>query len=125
MSLSPSAACSLRARSEPMSEPSSISARTAGVGMPRPRIFWLGIAAITLGVLGHVRMFAAAGDTHYMLHGMGIDVEMVVGMVAIAVGLVLTVIGLLPRTRTGATRIPSVDVSVEDGKVGLAHASLL
>jgi MFS transporter, putative metabolite:H+ symporter len=56
---------------------------------------------------------------------MGFDAEMVVAMSAIMIGLVLTAIGLLPRRRPDAARIPSVDVSVEEGKVGLAHAALL
>jgi putative MFS transporter len=98
---------------------------TAGIAMPRPVVFWVGIAAITLGVAGHVPMFLDARAAHYMLHGMGVGVEMVVGMVAIAAGLVLTVVGLLPRSRAGSARVASVDVHVQEGGVGIAHVSLL
>lgn len=98
---------------------------TAGVGIPRPRVFWLGIAAVTLGVSAHLPMFIASGEDDYMLRGMGFDTEMVAGMAAIMVGLVLTAVGLVPRARADTARIPSVDVSVADGGVRLAHVSLV
>jgi MFS transporter, putative metabolite:H+ symporter len=108
-----------------MSDPSDISVRRAGVGIPRPWMFWLGFAAISLGVAVHIPMFLDASEEDYMLHGMGFDTEMVVAMSAIGIGLVLTAIGLVPRRRASTARVPSVDVSVEEGKVGLAHAALL
>src|SRR2546430_7390702 len=108
-----------------MSEPTAIAIRRAGVEIPRPWPFWVGVAAVTLGVGGHIPMFLEARDMGYMLHGMGFDTEMAVGMVAIGVGLVLTAIGLLPRVRADKTRIPSIDVTVEEGRVGFAHVSLL
>ena len=108
-----------------MSEPSARSLRSAGIGIPRPWMFWSGMTAVALGVGVHVPMFLDAGDMDYMLHGMGFDAEMVAGMVAIGIGLVLTGIGLVPRRRPDTARIPSVDVSVDEGKVGVAHAALL
>jgi len=108
-----------------MSDPGAIGLGRAGVGIPRPLMFWLGIAAVTLGVGAHIPMFLDARDMDYMLHGMGFDTTMAAGMVAIGAGIVLTGVGLWPRVRADATRIPSVDVSVEEGKVGLAHAAVL
>lgn len=108
-----------------MSDPNAVSVRRAGEGIPRPWTFWLGFAAISLGVAVHIPMFVDAREMDYMLHGMGFDAEMVVAMSAITIGLVLTAIGLVPRRRPEATRIASVDVSVEEGKVGLAHAALI
>lgn len=99
--------------------------RRAGVSIPRPRAFWAGIVAVTLGVLGHLPMFVDAADMAYRLHGMPMDTEMVAGMVLIGIGLVLTVVGLLPKTRPGAVRIPSVEINVEEGNVGLGHVALL
>jgi putative MFS transporter len=88
-------------------------------------MFWVGFAAISLGVAAHIPMFLDASDMDYMLAGMGFDTEMVIAMVAITVGLVLTGIGLVPRRRADVARIPSVDVTVEEGKVGVAHVALL
>jgi putative MFS transporter len=104
-----------------------VSARSAraGVSMPHPRVFWLGIGAITFGVIAHLPMFFDAADMHYKLYGMGISRGMIAGMVAIGIGLVLAVIGLLHRRPPDAAHIPSVDVSVEEGKISMAHASLL
>lgn len=107
------------------SEPSAIALRAAGIGIPRPRFFWLGIAAVSLGVASHIPMFLDASEMDYVLRGMGYDAEMVAGMGAILAGIVLAGIGVLPRRRTDLTRIPSVDVRVDEGKFGLAHASLL
>jgi putative MFS transporter len=103
----------------------ALDGRAAGVSMPHPRIFWLGIGAITFGVAAHLPMFFDAADMHYRLHGMGVGTGMIVGMAAIAVGLPLTVVGLVARRPAGLTRIPSVDVRVEEGKVGVAHVTLL
>jgi MFS transporter, putative metabolite:H+ symporter len=108
-----------------VSDSSAISVRRAGVGIPRPWPFWVGFVAISAGVAVHVPMFLDARDMDYMLHGMGFDAEMLAAMSAIMIGLVLTGIGLVPRRRPDATRIPSVDVSVDEGRVGLAHAALL
>jgi putative MFS transporter len=108
-----------------MSEPGAVSLRSAGIGIPRPGMFWIGIAAVALGVGSHIPMYLDAEDMDYMLSGMGFDAPMVVGMVAIGIGLVLTGIGLVPRRRPDTSRIPSVDVSVDEGKVGFAHAALL
>src|SRR5947209_12115104 len=107
------------------SDPSSVRAPVAGVGMVHPRVFWLGIAAITFGVSAHLPMFFDAAPMHYRLYGMPIGAEMIAGMVAIAVGLALTVVGLVPRRPPRLARIPSVDVRVDDGKLGRAHASML
>lgn len=108
-----------------MTDPTTTKLSRAGVGIPRPLLFWVGFAAISIGVGVHVPMFLDAKDMDYMLTGMGFDTEMVVAMAAIMLGLVLTGIGLVPRRRPDTARIPSVDVSVDEGKVGLAHAALL
>ncbi len=108
-----------------MSDPNAVSVRRAGVGIPRPWTFWVGFAAISLGVAVHVPMYLDAGAMNYALNGMGVDAEMVLAMSAIVVGLVLAAIGLVPRSRPDAARVSSINVSVDEGKVGLAHAALL
>ena len=108
-----------------MTEPQEISLRSAGIGIPRPVLFWLGMAAVSLGVAAHIPMFLDAEDMDYMLKGMEFDATMIVAMSSIMVGLVLTGIGLVPRRRPDTARIPSVDVSVEEGKVSAAHVALL
>ena len=108
-----------------MSDSSALSVRRAGVGIPRPLMFWTGFAAVAFGVSVHIPMFLDAKDMGYELHGMGFDTAMTVAMAAIMAGLVISAIGLVPRRLPDTTRIPSVDVSVEEGKVGFAHAALL
>jgi putative MFS transporter len=108
-----------------MSEHGAIPLRKAGIGIPRPWFFWLGMVAVAGGVSAHIPMFLDAKDMHYMLDGMMFDTTMVVAMSSIAIGLVLTGIGLVPRDRTRLTRIPSVNVSVEEGKVSVTHVALL
>src|SRR5947209_20215013 len=92
------------------SDPSTVRAPPAGVGMVHPRIFWLGIAAITFGVSAHLPLFFDAAPMHYRLYGMPIGAEMIAGMVAIAVGRALTVVGLVPRRPAGLARMPRLAV---------------
>jgi len=66
-------------------------------GFRRPWSFWLGIAAVTGGVLLHLPMFISARDDGYVLHGMGFDVWMIIGMVLIACGYVAILYGIAPR----------------------------
>ena len=59
--------------------------------------FWLGCAAVTVGVLSHVPMFLMGSSTHYVLAGMPMGTPMVLGMFAIVAGIALAGFGLLPN----------------------------
>jgi len=65
--------------------------------------FWLGCAAVVVGVLTHVPMFLMGRHTHYVLAGMQMGATMIWGMVAIVAGVALAGYGLLPSG--GATRV--------------------
>ena len=50
------------------------------LGFSHPWSFWLGVAAVTAGVLLHLPMFLGARDNHYILRGMPWDRWMIIGM---------------------------------------------
>ena len=47
-------------------------------------LFWVGVIAVTAGVLLHLPMFIDCADMNYMMAGMEMDAGMYVGMVLIA-----------------------------------------
>lgn len=65
--------------------------------------FWLGCAAVVVGVLLHLPMFLMGRSTHYRLAGMPMDPGMMIGMVLIVVGFFVAGYGLKPRRVTEAT----------------------
>jgi MFS transporter, putative metabolite:H+ symporter len=67
--------------------------------MRRSLTFWLGIAAVTIGVALHLPMYYQARAMAYHMAGMPLDRSMIIGMVCVVVGLAMTVFGLLPRAQ--------------------------
>lgn len=89
--------------------------------------FVLGCLMVTAGVLMHVPMFLMGRDMHFMLVGMPIGTDMIVGMALIILGCLVAAYGLLPRD-VAAQRAASVGIEVaapEDAKLGPAHWGLL
>ena len=75
----------------------AVSARPpAGKDRAHPAFFWLGAAAVTLGVALHLPMFFAAAAMNYHLAGMPIDGTMLAGMALIPAGTAASWYGLLP-----------------------------
>lgn len=68
-----------------------------GITFHHPLAFWLGCAALVLGVLSHVPMFMHSSHMGYRMVGMPMDSNMLVGMALIPMGLLLSAFGLLPR----------------------------
>src|SRR6185437_13171699 len=64
--------------------------------------FWVGSAAVTLGVLLHVPMFLMGRSTHYRLAGMPMGMGMLMGMGLIIAGFAAAAYGLLPRRHAGS-----------------------
>lgn len=62
-----------------------------------PVAFWIGAAAVTVGVVLHLPMYFASRSMAFRMAGMPLDTAMLVGMALILVGLVVTVWGLVPR----------------------------
>lgn len=89
--------------------------------------FYLGVTAVTVGVLLHLPMFFSAKDEGYMLNGMGFDVWMIIGMVLIAVGYVVLLYGLVPRgARNKATSTSDLEIkALDDTRIGRSHLTLM
>ncbi len=89
--------------------------------------FILGVMLVTAGVLMHAPMFLMGRHNHFMLSGMPIGWDMVVGMVAIVGGCAIAAYGLLPRNiaRQIAASQDIVVSPPEDAPLGRAHWLLM
>lgn len=89
--------------------------------------FGLGCVAVTIGVVMHLPMFWMGKDMHFMLSGMPMGWDMVVGMALIVAGCLVAAWGLLPRG-IAAHRAASdsfVIAAPEDAELSWAHWSLM
>jgi putative MFS transporter len=89
--------------------------------------FVLGVLLVTAGVLLHLPMFLMGRMTHYRLYGMPMGNDMVAGMGAIVLGVVIAAYGLLPRN-IGRQLAASHDIVVtppEDAPLSRAHWTLM
>ena len=103
-----------------------VSGRDGGMTSSSPAAFWLGTAAVTLGVLLHLPMYLGAADRGYRLAGMAFDGPMKAGTVLILLGLAATCYGLLPpwtreRPLAASLRVTALD----DARLSRAHVALL
>jgi putative MFS transporter len=89
--------------------------------------FILGVIAVTAGVLMHVPMFLMGRHNHFMLAGMPMGVDMIVGMALIVGGVGVAAYGLLPRNVSGLLSA-SQEIVVsppEDAPLSRAHWTLM
>ena len=101
-------------------------ARRRGVTFHHPAAFWLGSAAVTVGVLLHLPMYTGARDMGYRLVGMPVDGPMKAGMALVLVGLAATFYGLLPSLSGGREAAASLRVkALDDARLSPAHIGLL
>ncbi len=103
-----------------------LPARTGSITFPHAAAFWLGTAAVTVGVLLHLPMYLSGSDMGYLLVGMPIDRPMMAGMALIVAGLAATAYGLLPplsrqRPEAAFLRVKTLD----DAALSRAHLGLL
>ena len=68
-----------------------------GIAFHHAWAFWLGCLLITAGVFAHAPMFLMGQHTHWQMVGMPMTRDMVLGMLAIPVGLAFAWYGLMPR----------------------------
>jgi MFS transporter, putative metabolite:H+ symporter len=111
-----------------MSGKISITRRMRGPEVAeRPAAFWLGIAAVTTGVILHLPMWVSGSKMHYMLVGMSMGTPMLVGMGLIVVGLLLTAYGLVPgRSELDRGQLAQVSIRpLDDARLSYAHLALL
>lgn len=90
-------------------------------------IFVLGCVAVTIGVIMHIPMFMMGRHMHFMLVGMPMGWDMVLGMFLIVAGCFVAALGLLPRNLAAQREAAShIHVAApEDAKLGPAHWKLL
>ena len=89
--------------------------------------FVLGVIMVTGGVLLHAPMFLMGRHNHFVLAGMPIGWDMILGMVGIVAGCGIAAYGLLPRDIAGQLAA-SQDIIVsppEDAPLGRAHWGLM
>jgi MFS transporter, putative metabolite:H+ symporter len=89
--------------------------------------FILGVIAVTAGVLMHVPMFLMGRHNHFMLAGMPVGTDMIVGMALIVGGVGVAAYGLLPRNVSGLLSA-SQEIVVsppEDAPLSRAHWMLM
>ena len=109
------------------SPPFSSSRSRGGITFHHPAAFWLGVAAVTAGVILHLPMYFESSVMHYHMAGMAMDASMKFGMLIIIAGLAASYYGLLPRGDVAAAaakrrvRIRAMD----DAKLNGQHVLLL
>ncbi len=97
-----------------------------GTAFHHPVSFWLGSAAVTLGVVLHLPMYLGARDMGYRVAGMPTDGPMMAGMALILVGLAATLHGLVPSLSHVPTAVSSLRVkALDDARLSAAHVGLL
>ncbi len=89
--------------------------------------FVLGVLAVTAGVLMHAPMFWMGRHNHFVLAGMSMGPDMIIGMVAIVGGVAVAAYGLLPRN---VSRLLSASQEIvvsppEDAPLSRAHWMLM
>jgi putative MFS transporter len=101
--------------------------RLGGVTFHNAWAFWFGAVAVTAGVIAHIPMYLMGRDIGYRLAGMPMDIPMMIGMVAIVVGLIASLYGLYPRSAEVTARAASrIRISaLDDVPLSLTHVSLL
>jgi len=99
----------------------------SGTGFRRPWAFWLGVSAVTGGVLLHLPMFLGAKSDHYMLRGMPMDNWMLFGMALMVAGYASVIYGLAPRfSRHAAHEASDLDFeALDESRLSAAHIRLM
>lgn len=90
-------------------------------------LFWLGTAAVVVGVVLHLPMYWMGRMDGFRLSGMMMDAEMFIGMGLIVAGIVMSTVGMLPRNiaaQVEASRHISV-AAPEDAPLSPAHWGLM
>lgn len=104
-----------------------MSEKDSGVSFENPIAFWIGVVAVTAGVIAHIPMYLMGREMGYRLAGMPMDPTMIVGMCAIVFGLLSSLYGLVPRSANAlAKRVSQLEVvTLDDAKLTPAHLGLM
>src|SRR5712691_1616283 len=92
-----------------------------------PAAFWLGVSAVTAGVLLMLPMYFGARHQHYHLAGESVDGPMLIGMILTIVGIAATAYGLFPRlSQVSKGYVSRIRVrALDDAPIKPAHVALL
>ena len=99
-----------------------------------PALFWIGVFAVSSGVLLHLPMYVRSATMNFHVAGMPIDGEMLLGMALIGSGTAAAFCGLLPavlrRISPGLVQAEITDLAKAapikpDGKLNRQHWRLL
>ena len=98
-----------------------------GVTFGHAAAFWLGLAAVTTGVVLHLPMYLMGKPNGYRLAGMPMETSMQIGMAAILLGLISSLYGLYPSSAPMDTGVASrLRVrALDDAPITAAHIGLL
>jgi MFS transporter, putative metabolite:H+ symporter len=97
-----------------------------GVTFYHAGAFWFGVAAVTLGVIGHLPMYLMGKDNGYRLVGMPMDMPMILGMASIVVGILACLYGLYPRAGADTGTVSQIRIeALDDVAIRPAHIGLL
>ncbi|MEP6508740.1 MAG: MFS transporter, partial [Gemmatimonadales bacterium] len=80
----------------------SPSRTLSGITFQHPAAFWLGSAAVAVGVMSHLPSFFASASMGYRMRDMSLSGLMLAGMLLIVGGLMLAAYGLIPFGRNTA-----------------------
>jgi putative MFS transporter len=97
------------------------------ISFRHPVAFWAGVLLCAVGVGLHLPMYLSTRSMGYRMAGMAPDTAMIIGMLAIGVGLALSLYGLIPARVTAIGREYQrlrVDV-LDDAPLRLRHVALL
>jgi putative MFS transporter len=102
-------------------------AKLGGIPLHRAGAFWLGVIAVTAGVIAHLPMYLMGRDSGYRLAGMPMDTPMLLGMGAIVFGFIACLYGLHPPSIADRTRSASrIQVrALDEAPLSWAHVGLL
>jgi putative MFS transporter len=96
------------------------------VRFQHPTAFWLGVAAVSAGVVLHLPIYINGADTGYALVGMEADGSMKLGMVLIVVGTAAAFYGLMPNRSGADGHVAHVRVrALDDAPITRTHVGLL
>jgi putative MFS transporter len=101
--------------------------RIKGIDYQHPAAFWLGVTAVTVGVVLHLPFYWAARDEGYVLAGKTPDAGFMIGMLFIIAGLVSTAYGLFPRlSEVSRGYVSKIKVrAMDEAPIKPAHVGLL
>jgi putative MFS transporter len=86
-----------------------------GIAFHHPLAFWAGCLLIVAGVFAHMPMFMMGRHTHWQMVGMPMTADMVLGMLAIPLGLGLAFFGLKPRMAAAGGPARPLPFHIADG----------